>query len=106
MTLPAGRPRGAWSAGIRWRDDEWELRCSDCVVSASSTCYWPLTGEYWCPVWGMTRCRACWRHRRAVAARRLRAVAWRRERDAAHCRAQRARRKVASFTELRQAVAT
>jgi hypothetical protein len=105
VTLPAGRPRGAWSAGVRWRDGGWELRCSDCAVAGSSTCYWPLTDEFWNHGWGMTRCRACWRHRRAVTARRLRAEAWRRERDAAHCRAQRARQKLAVIAELRRAAA-
>lgn len=99
------RKAGSLSVGIRWRDDAWELRCPDCAVAGRTACYWPLTAEFWNPVWGMTRCRACWRQRKASSARLRRTAKERRDRDAANCRAQRARQKIAALSEIRRAVA-
>ena len=46
---------------VRWRDDTgWELRCADCAAQDTS-CFWPLTDEFWDKRRGMNRCRACYR---------------------------------------------
>lgn len=50
---------GARRSGIRWREDVgWEARCDDCARRGNTTCYWPLTEEFWDRK-VMTRCRAC-----------------------------------------------
>lgn len=45
------------TAGVRWREEGWELRCPHCPPGMV---YWPLTEEFWDRK-RMTRCRACWR---------------------------------------------
>ena len=49
-------------APVRWRPEGPELRCESCAAAGRGA-YWPLTLEFWYPLRGMTRCRACIRER-------------------------------------------
>ena len=61
---------GATWAGVRFIDGEFSLRCRGCAAKHEmGGRYWPLSVEFWNPVRGMTRCRACWNERDAKAAR-------------------------------------
>jgi hypothetical protein len=52
-TLPTRRI----TSGVRFRDGEFELRCSECAVEGGVTAYWPITTEFWDPR-NLTACRA------------------------------------------------
>lgn len=72
--------------GLRWSPEMgFEARCDSCAERGVSA-YWPITLEFWNPVHGLRRCRACvaeadrLRHR-AIRARNPREV--RKERDRA-----------------------
>ena len=69
----------SWSP-VRYIDGEFSLRCTGCAEKHGlGGRYWPLTPEFWNPVRGMSRCRACWherdsRHARAYRERHLERV--------------------------------
>lgn len=52
------------------------MRCESCATKNKGTAFWPLTLEYWLPVAGLQRCRACHRdrkrqrHRQSIEERR------------------------------------
>lgn len=59
---------GADVTGCRYRVDVgYEGKCDDCAE------WWPLTDEFWYPVQGMRRCRACMNVSQRRGARRMRA---------------------------------
>lgn len=56
--------------GVRYDRDleEFQMRCGDCSRRGLNA-YWPMTLEFWEPKHGLTRCRACWKARRAAELR-------------------------------------
>lgn len=69
---------------------EFLLRCDDCVSSGQATAYFPLTLEFWAPMYGLQRCRACHNQKRRISDHRT--IEFRRARDRRYYREHHAKR--------------
>ena len=73
----ATRALGDDWTGVRFREDVgFELRCEGCALKGVA-CYWPLDLEFWNPIKGMTRCRACWNEYQRNRMKTTRAASYR-----------------------------
>lgn len=56
--------------GVKYREGEFYLRCSDCWARHQGSAYWPMTLDFWSPEQGLNRCRACWSIHKRVRRKR------------------------------------